>query len=361
MEQWIPDYFTTLGKEIEICGRADDGESRIHTIYFGGGTPTLIPEAYYGRLMELIGKYYSLDDNLEISMEANPGTIGTQRFSDYARLGINRVSLGAQSFHADELALLGRIHSSDDVFRAVNAIRESGIDNINIDLIYGLPGQTLSKWAENLRKALDLSPEHLSLYCLTIEDGTLLDAQVKTGKVIPLQEDDTADQFENSIEVLSQAGYLHYEISNWAKIEPEHMDHRCQHNLQYWKNEEYFGFGAGAHGYIRGRRTVNAEKIPQYIAKSQDDEATLWIYETDMRIDPHEKMKDEMMLGLRLVDEGIDRQSFLRKFGVDYSQLFSKEIDNLIRQGLLEWKNDSHLVLTKRGIPLANFVFRDFV
>jgi len=361
MENWIPIYFQKLGSEIEYFGRIDNKESLIHTIFFGGGTPNLVPPEYYEELMKLISKNFVLDTDLEISMEANPGVLDKQRFEEYSRIGINRVSFGAQSFQAAELSLLGRIHSSEDIDKAVTIIRDCGIRNLNLDLIYGIPGQSISRWKETLVKALEIHPEHLSLYCLTLEDGTSLQEQVKSGHVLPLPDDDAADQYDLAIEFLNNERYLHYEISNWARKDNHGEDNRCLHNLQYWKNEEYYGFGAGAHGYIRGQRYANFRPIPAYITHSQSDGNTAWKFEVETKIDLQEMMKDEMMLGLRLIGEGVYWPEFLNKFGVDYRQVFSNEIEKLITKGLLEWKNGEHLILSKRGIPLANAVFREFV
>ncbi len=298
-----------------------------------------------------------------MSLEANPGTLRDIDLSEYQRIGFNRISLGVQSFHQDELKLLGRIHDSQDIGNAVTAIRQSGFSNLNLDLIYGLPGQSIYRWKESLERAIDLLPEHLSLYCLTIEEGTPLEESVKRGIIVPLDDDDSAEMYELAMNMLDNAGYRHYEISNWAKKTTGGEDFRCLHNLQYWRNEEYFGFGAGAHGYNHHMRVVNYAEIPNYIShvsKSDDKRATYAeSYETDLR----ERMQDEMMLGLRLIDEGISAASFKIKFACEMTDVFSSEISHLINHHLIKWSDGegSAIVLTERGVLLGNQVFMEFV
>ena len=246
-----------MGKEVELAVGDELGKPKIHTIFFGGGTPSIVPAEFYGQLLKVVRDRFDLDDDLEMSLEANPGTIQAKDLSDYRHLGFNRISLGVQSFQPKELQLLGRIHDNRETIAAIQGIRASGFTNLNLDLIYGLPGQSHADWKETLHQAMDLEPEHLSLYCLTIEEGTPLAESVKAGEIIPLDEDSSADMFELAMEELPKAGFRHYEISNWAKVKSDGVDYRCQHNLQYWRNEEYYGFGAGAHGYIHDMRVAN--------------------------------------------------------------------------------------------------------
>jgi oxygen-independent coproporphyrinogen-3 oxidase len=363
MEKWIPAYFHALGKEVDLAAGNELEKPKIHTIFFGGGTPSIVPARIYDQLLRVVRDKFDLDDDLEMSLEANPGTIQDKDLSDYRHLGFNRISLGVQSFHPRELQLLGRIHDNRETISAIKSIRSSGISNLNLDLIYGLPGQSLGDWKETLHKAMDLEPEHLSLYCLTIEDGTPLAESVKAGETIPIDDDISADMFEIAMEEMAPAGYRHYEISNWAKVKSDGEDYRCQHNLQYWKNEEYYGFGAGAHGYISGMRVANIGNIPQFITLITNG-FTVGAAKIESReTNSLERMQDEMMLRLRLIDEGVSSYGFLSKFGYEVTELFSEQISGLMEKDLLQWKNGvgSSLVLTKRGILLGNQVFMEFV
>jgi oxygen-independent coproporphyrinogen-3 oxidase len=363
MEKWIPTYFQALGTEVDLAVSDELGRPKIHTIFFGGGTPSIVPARIYDQLLKVVREKFDLDDDLEMSLEANPGTIQDKDLSDYRHLGFNRISLGVQSFHPRELQLLGRLHDNRETIDAIKGIRSSGFHNLNLDLIYGLPGQSLADWNETLQRALDLEPEHLSLYCLTIEEGTPLAESVKAGDIIPLEEDASADMFDHAMDELADAGYRHYEISNWAKVKPDGEDYRCQHNLQYWRNEEYYGFGAGAHGYIHNLRVANNGNIPQFIALIKKGSTAGSARIESRETSPFERMQDEMMLRLRLIDEGDSSSGFTSKFGFDLTEVFVEQISRLIEKDLLQWKDGegSTLVLTKRGILLGNQVFMEFV
>ncbi len=316
MEKWIPSYFQAMGKEVELAVGDELGKPKIHTIFFGGGTPSIVLAEFYGQLLKVVRDKFDLDDDLEMSLEANPGTIQAKDLSDYRHLGFNRISLGVQSFQPKELQLLGRIHDNRETIAAIQGIRASGFTNLNLDLIYGLPGQSHADWKETLHQAMDLEPEHLSLYCLTIEEGTPLAVRVKAGEIIPLDEDSSADMFEIAMEELATAGYRHYEISNWAKVRSDGEDYRCQHNIQYWRNEEYYGFGAGAHGYIHNMRVANIGNIPQFITLLKNSSTAGAARNVSKETSPLERMQDEMMLRLRLIDEGVSSAGFKSKFGI---------------------------------------------
>ena len=356
-------FSQSLKKEIDYYADRHSSDRLVTSIFFGGGTPSIVPAGIFDQLLKVVREKFDLDDDLEMSLEANPGTIQDKDLSDYRHLGFNRISLGVQSFHPRELQLLGRIHDNRETIAAIKGIRSSGFHNLNLDLIYGLPGQSQSDWKETLQRALDLEPEHLSLYCLTIEEGTPLAESVKAGDIIPLEEDASADMFDLAMEELANAGYRHYEISNWAKVKPDGVDYRCQHNLQYWRNEEYYGFGAGAHGYIHNLRVANNGNIPQFIALIKKGSTAGSARIESRETSPFERMQDEMMLRLRLIDEGASSSGFTSKFGFDLTEVFGEQISRLIEKDLLQWKDGegSTLVLTKRGILLGNQVFMEFV
>ncbi len=267
MESWIPEYFKTLQREICLARLEVEKDTLIHSIFFGGGTPSIVPACEYKTILQQVNSQFKMADLVETSLEANPGALHERDLRRYRDMGFNRISLGVQSFHEAELKLLGRIHGNRETYEAVVNIRAAGFDNMSLDLIYGLPGQTLPLWKENIKRALDFNPEHISMYCLTIEEDTPLYEAVKSGEIIPLEDDVAAEMYELAIQDMTEAGYRHYEISNWAKIDTSGADFRCLHNLQYWRNEEYYGFGAGAHGYLRNMRVANNDIIPIYINK----------------------------------------------------------------------------------------------
>lgn len=362
MDKWIPAYFNALEKEIILATKDEQEKPQIHTLFFGGGTPSIVPPREYQKIMQVVRNSFVLADDLEMSFEANPGTIQDKDLSEYRKLGFNRISLGAQSFHANELMLLGRIHTPQETIEAVSAIRQAGFDNLNLDLIYGLPGQTIERWNESIEMALDLHPEHLSLYCLTIEEGTPLEEKVRRGEVFPIDDDVSAEMYEHAMKLLDHSGYRHYEISNWAIRSGGNKDYRCRHNLQYWKNEEYYGFGAGAHGYIRGLRVVNYAEIPNFINNLLHSENALTLYSEVNETSLIERIQDEMMLGLRLIDEGVSAIAFKSKFGMELADIFVKQISQLIDKHLIRWTDGegSSVALTERGILLGNQVFMEF-
>ncbi|MCX8063369.1 MAG: radical SAM family heme chaperone HemW, partial [Anaerolineales bacterium] len=259
LDELIPLYVQSLCKEIEFIGEnlPEAYYKKIHTLYFGGGTPSLLSAEALERILVSLEQNFGFGDNIEISLEANPGTLSLEKLRAYVSLGINRISLGFQSANEHELRLLGRVHSVADVVQSVELSRSVGISNINLDLIYGLPAQTLIDWTNSLETALSLGVEHLSLYSLTVEDDTSLQEWIQMGLYPRPDTDLAADCYELARDMLSNAGYLHYEISNWAKLRDGNIAYVCQHNLQYWKNAEYFGLGAGAHGFVYGLRLAN--------------------------------------------------------------------------------------------------------
>jgi len=358
MNEWIPLYMDALRTEALKLAELDHRDSEIHTIFLGGGTPSLIDPDQLYTLLYSIRANFSVKADAEISMEVNPGTVTREKMSAYRQAGVNRVSLGVQSFLNEELRVLGRIHTQLEAYRAIDSIRQSEIANLNLDLIYGLPGQTLDDWEVSISALMEIKPEHISLYCLTIENGTPLALAVKSGKYEPIDDDLAAIMYERAIEKLSSS-YEHYEISNWARIDDGLPDHMCRHNLQYWQNNEYIGMGTGAHGYYQGVRYENPKNIQEYLLKIRDPEKIIF---TGTRVDDAEKARDEMMLGLRLLLKGVRRDVFRNKFGKDFNTEFAEKIDRLIRSGLVEWIDEDHsaLILTKRGMMLGNRVFMEF-
>ena len=366
LEGLIPKYMASLQQEVAWAGQAAGEKLPVHTIFLGGGTPSLIPAHDLALLLETCDQYFAVQPGAEISLEANPGTVTLASLKDLRQAGFNRISLGMQSANAIDLALLERQHGTLDVIRAVEWARQAGFSNLNLDLIYGLPAQPLERWQETLETALALQPEHFSLYALSIEHGTPFRKWLEHGLVSAPDDDLAADMFEWACERLEAAGYGHYEISNWGKrADGETL--ACRHNLQYWRNLPYFGLGAGAHGYVNGVRTANQRGVKAYIQSMAKNQPVGFpggaAAETALPVDRWTAMQEHMMVGLRLLDEGVSDARFSQRFGVTLKQAFPKQIQQLEQTGLLEWAGDGSdvLRLSQRGWLLGNQVFSEFV
>lgn len=361
-------FAAALTTEIQRAGAAR-GRLRARTIFIGGGTPTVLPPDLLAHALAACREAFDVAPDAEITSEANPGTVDQARFSALREMGVNRLSMGVQSFDDAELRWLGRIHTAGEAEAAFRAARTAGFDNINLDFIFGLPGQMPQTWARTLDRAIALAPEHLSLYGLTLEHGTPLHDQVRRG-LAPAPDDDLAAAlYEQACEALAAAGYEQYEISNWAKTAdgrwPMADDNppsavrnaQCAHNLVYWRHEPYLGFGPGAHSFDGARRWWNVKPVPEYIRRvaagrspERDGEA----------IDRRTAMGEFMMLGLRLVGEGVTDARFQERFGVGLDEAFGAEIAGLVGRGLLERLPD-RVRLTRAGKPLGNQVFVEFL
>jgi len=350
-------YIQALLREIELKSPAWAGIP-FDTLYLGGGTPSILSPAQIGHLLEACRHHFQVLPESEITLEANPGTV--QNWLPWRKLGITRLSLGIQSLHDDELALLGRIHDAQEAIQAYTAARAAGFENINLDFLFGLPGQSLRRWQETLTQALELAPEHLSLYCLTLEEHTPLARQIAQG-LLPAPDDDlAAEMYELAEEMLAKAGYLHYEISNWARSTGESEGElprlACRHNVKYWHNERYLGLGAAAYSYDGKRRSGNVEHPKNYILRLQrGQDPTATSEETDRQ----RQIEETMMLGLRLL-EGISWEAFSQRFGEDLREIYAQEITTLAEEGLLTI-DERGIRLSKRGRLLGNRVFAAFL
>jgi oxygen-independent coproporphyrinogen-3 oxidase len=360
-------YLAALAREMAAYA----GQTRARTLYVGGGTPTTLPVEALVSLVEKARHAFALLPNAEITVEANPGTIDAGALNRLRQGGVNRLSLGVQSLNDGLLRLLGRIHNAAEAERAVRDARAAGFDNLNLDLMLGLPRQSLADWQESLERALEWGPEHLSLYALTVEEGTPLAAQIERGDLEEVDDDRAADMYEWAEERLEDAGYLHYEISNWARPGCE-----SRHNLVYWRNQPYLGFGVAAHSWWGGFRWANVDDPAAYIARL---EAPLDFGFGDLRfgdlscrpaaievqtIDRRTEMSETMMMGLRLLREGVPEARFRGRFGVSMDEVYSNEIDAAIAEGLLERATSEGqpcVRLTRRGHLLGNRVFERFV
>ena len=398
----IPAYVDALIQEIEFVGsqlpspfrRGVGGE--VHTIFFGGGTPSLLSPHQFDSIFKAIRAAFTLTSDAEISIEANPGTVTREALSQLRETGINRISFGVQSANMEELRMLERTHDFFTVIEAVTSARKAGFDNLNLDLIYALPEQTLQTWQTTVKRILDLHPEHISAYALTLEHGTPFGRWSSKG-MLPIPDPDlAAEMYEWASETLEANGYVQYEISNWAKdialsgaersrSAHNHPSFACRHNLQYWRGLPYLAFGAGAHGYAYGYRYSNALRIKTYVeritnyrlASPWDQLPNSLISNLAFPLSPatvnqhkqtlNDDMSEFMMTGLRLTQEGVSSSEFEKRFGSKLQDIYGKEIDELLKLGLIEsktsefFKNSEVLRLTKRGRLLGNQVFMRFV
>jgi oxygen-independent coproporphyrinogen III oxidase len=360
----IPAYFDALRREIRAVSRSAPHRLPVDTIYFGGGTPTVAPTREISTVLQHIAENFDLAPDAEISIEANPGTVNATAFYQLRQAGINRISFGMQTAHPAELEMLGRLHSYPNVLQAFIRARRAGFDNLSLDLIYGLPGQTLERWRQTIELALKFKPVHLSLYGLSLEPGTPLHACVENGLLPPPDDDLSADMYEWACDRLSINRFLHYEISNWALGE----ERICRHNMQYWHNHPYLGLGAGAHGYAGGLRLANELDTRRYIQRCHNPAPRAFplspatVQQTP--VSTPEEMGETMMVGLRLVQEGVSSRSFKKRFGQPIDSVFGDTIQRLCQQGLLEWSlpvQHRRLRLTPRGRLLGNQVFMEFI
>jgi oxygen-independent coproporphyrinogen-3 oxidase len=329
----------------------------VDTIFFGGGTPSIVEAEQIAEIIEACRRNFAVANDAEITIEINPATLSREKLEGWRKAGINRASVGVQSFIDTELISLSRTHNTGQARRTVESLREAGFDNISLDLIAGLPEQTKGNWQFNLREALRIRPEHLSLYLLEVKEGTQLYGQIKRG-LRPQPDDDlAAEMYEMICQATEQAGYEHYEISNFA-LTPESAGKRfrAQHNMKYWTDAPFYGLGCGAHSYDGQMRWVNTLKTESYIEKV----ARLGHAINERRqLDDMEKATEAIFMALRL-RQGIDIAAFRADYGLDILQQYGAELERVAEAGLIEI-TDNRLFLTARGRLLSNEVFLIFV
>jgi oxygen-independent coproporphyrinogen-3 oxidase len=346
----MPAYVAAVEREIER--RAGPlGRPPAQTIFFGGGTPSLLPPPLLGRLLDALRRHFAVVPRAEITMEANPGTLDESRLRAVRALGVNRLSFGVQSLNDRKLRLLGRIHSAAEALAAFDLSRRCGFDNLSGDLIYALPGQGRADWRDTLTRLAALDPPHLSLYALTPEEGTPLWRALERGELKLPVSDRAAQMYEWARDELAARGYHHYEISNWARPGWE-----SRHNMAYWVQTPYLGFGVSAHGYFAGERRGNVRGLAAYlrrIAQGQDPAASV------EPIDAARARSDGMIFGLRVLD-GLDRAVYRRRHGADPLDLWPQEIAGLQEQGLLAVSAE-RIALTRRAHLLGNYVWEHFL
>ena len=364
IEGLMPSYVGALCREIIDWGNAL-GHPEVKSVFFGGGTPSYLPSEEISLIMRSIGSAFGVAPMAEITLESNPGDLTAAKLETYLKCGINRVSIGVQSLSDRLLGLLGRRHSASEAVNAYRMSVDSGFANVSIDLMYGLPYQTLKDWEETLKDAVDLNPSHISMYCLTLEKGTPMDRHVKSGQLPEPDSDLAADMYLSAQNRLGGLGYHHYEISNWALPGFE-----SSHNMTYWCNQPYLGVGPGAHSYLSGFRFFNIKSPREYLQRFPVDGAlrprckmeinaetigSMVVVEEVEVIDRSLEMAETLMMGLRL-DTGVEDEEFIRRFGVTPSQVYDSTINELTCIGLLEIV-DGSTRLTPRGQMLGNEVF----
>ena len=358
----IPRYLGSLACQCKTLSRAMPASARhawngrieVATIFFGGGTPSLLPAEDLERVLCAIGNSARVDHEAEITLEANPNDISTAYLRGLRGLGFNRLSIGVQSFDDRMLNMLGRRHDARAGREAFESAREAGFDNVSLDLMFGLPEQKDGQWRQTLSKAIELQPEHLSLYNLTLEEGTPFHEWEALGKIALPTHDDQADMYETAMEVLEARGYVQYEISNWARRDRE--DYRSRHNLRYWRNEPYIGLGAGAHSYFSGVRYSNVRDPRRFADLVESGKSTIEWMET---IDESLEMAETAMLGLRLND-GLSQREFHGRFGRRIVDEFPEAMERCVDLGLVSADED-RVKLTRRGRMLGNEVFASFL
>ena len=333
-------YFRALGEELAAWRPALEARG-VATVFLGGGTPSLMPAEAIERLMADVRACARVAPDAEITMEANPGTLTPEKLRRCRAAGVNRLSLGAQAMDDRLLRALGRIHSAEDVRAAVRMARAAGFDDVSLDLMYALPGQSRGDWRRTLDEAIALEPDHVSAYSLIVEEGTPMADWAASGKVALPDEDEAVEMQRDAIDRLAQAGYARYEISNFARPGRE-----CRHNLAYWLRRDYLGVGCAAHSLVDGVRFENPRALDEYLSGARRVCAR--------RLSREEQMEEALMLSTRLC-RGMDLAAYRAEFGVDFAQAHRAQLDGLARLGLARVE-DGFLRLTQRGMEVQNAV-----
>ena len=342
-------YVAALIKELTVI--AGKARSPLDSVFIGGGTPSVLPSSLLAGIVAHCHALFVMASGAEISVESNPGTVDERYLRDLFQAGVNRLSLGVQSFEEGELKRIGRVHSGEDALLAMQSARNAGFANINLDLMYGLPGQTTQSWSESLGKALSLQPEHLSLYQLTIESGTLLADVINTGNLALPDEDEIIDMDQQTRRICLATGMLQYEISNYSLA-----GYACRHNINYWMNGEYFACGTSAVSFIEGRRDKRTSDTLEYIDRigrglSAVDESECLTREASFR--------ETVIMGLRMVD-GVCCATLFQRYDIDLVQYYGATLTRLLQLQLVEL-TDTHLRLTDSGRILANQIMAELV
>jgi len=348
--QPVDEYIESLGKEMALW-QSDLEKAKIDTIFIGGGTPTSLTVEQLDRLLSLVHQYIPMEHVAEFSSEANPDELTLEKMQLMRKYGVNRLSMGVQTFDQDLLKILGRTHSNDHVYQVIENAKQTEFPSISIDLMYGLPNQTMDQWKASLQEAFRLKIPHISAYSLLVEPKTIFYNLLSKGKLSLPGEDLEAEMYSYLLEEMKSHGYSQYEISNFAYEEKE-----SKHNLLYWNNDEYIGLGAGAHGYVSGVRYSNHGPLKKYMQTIDLGEKPLMMQKEVTKV---EKMEEEMFLGLRK-NRGVSLETFEERYSLTLREVYGKELDELLYKELIVIEND-FVKLTTRGRFMGNTVFQYFL
>ncbi len=343
-------FLKSLKTEIERYAAEYSESKKIKTIFFGGGTPSLMSAEFISEIIQTLRKNFPVNEAAEITLETNPGTVDISKLNEFRAAGINRLSVGVQSFDDDDLKFLTRIHNRETAIKTVEDAANAGFENISVDLIFNLPGQTKEKWLDNLETAVALPVKHISAYSLILERGTILNKMVLDGKVKISGEETDAELYENTIDFLTAKNFLQYEVSNFAKEK-----FKCEHNLLYWKRKEYFGFGPSAHSFIDGKRWWNYSSLGFYNRAIAEKRNAARNGET---LSPEEMREEYILLNLRA--EGLNRLEFSQKFGEDFFEKKNSYIKTLFREGFIS-ETEGIIRLTKKGYLLCDEIIAGLI
>ena len=360
-EELVDEYIKWLKYEVKEVGEGNrldyenhlDKLAIVKTIYIGGGTPSLIDSKYINEILEVVKQNYTLENDLEITIEVNPGTVDQEKLEQYKKSGINRLSIGLQSTHDRLLKKLGRIHNYEEFLNTFELARKVGFENINVDLMLGLPEQSIEDLKESVEEIIKLNPEHISVYSLIVEEGTPFYKKLEENELDLPEEEIERKMYWTVKQELEKEGYIHYEISNFAKAGFE-----SKHNLSCWNQEEYIGFGTSAHSYTNNVRYSNIDSMEEYIDNfKKESEADNFVFHEKQNKDS--KMKEFMMLGLRKI-EGVSIKEFKNRFTLNPIFVYRKELEKLVTEELIEIDGDK-IKLTNKGLDLANLVWEEFI
>ena len=350
MEDKYEAYVCALEQEIEARG-PECGDWQVSSVFFGGGTPTVLSKELLERLMTKIKNCFLVVKNAEITIEANPGTMDSQKAEALVKMGFNRLSMGVQAWQNRLLSTLGRIHTIEEFQNNFEIARKAGFENINVDLMFALPTQTFEDWQETLEKITALHLEHISAYSLIIEEGTPFYEAFQKGELLEIDEELDRKMYHYAVTFLAEKGYQQYEISNFAKIGRE-----SRHNQIYWQTEPYLGLGLGAHSYYNGNRFHNTYDLEKYILAHGGIDI---LEEEKVAVSQKDAMEEFMFLGLRRRD-GVSFDQFFERFGMKMTEVYGKVIYDFTESGLLA-QTDTAIALTRKGIDLSNRVFTAFL
>ncbi len=346
----ISKYIDYVIKELSLYKEEIGNDYIISNIFIGGGTPSSINEEYIEKILDHVYTNFNIKKNIEVSIEVNPGSVTLEKARKYKDIGINRVSIGLQSLNDDLLKSIGRIHNSEDFYKSYEILKDVGFTNINIDLMFALPGQSLEDFLDSLEKVVNLDVTHISLYSLILEEGTYFYKLYQDGKLNMPSDEVDREMYHEAVNYLKDKGYEHYEISNFAK-----KAYECKQNLTYWKVNPYLGVGINSHSNLDNKRFSNVSDFKNYYFKLDNEEFPL--YESE-KINPEMEIGEYMILGLRLI-EGVNKMEFFKRFQLDIYDIYKVEIAKNINNGLLI-EDGNNIKLTSLGLDLANKVELDF-